>query len=341
LAGADVLQILTDTNKITPAYVRFSTVNGSRGSADTVRDPRGMAVRLYTDEGNWDIGKSTTIGGRQLGAMLTEIVGNNIPVFFIQDAIKFVDLVHAVKPEPHNEIPQAQTAHDNAWDFMSLHPQSTHMQMWILSDRAIPRSYRMMQGFGGESPFGVNVGFELRWYLVHTFRLIDENGKSTFVKYHWKPHLGTHSLVWDEALKVSKLVMNVAEDQLNGQDPDFHRRDLFDAIEAKAYPKWELGVQLVKEEDEHKVRPFSYSCNGARAEPATQFDFDLLDATKIIPEDLVPVQYIGTLTLNRNPDDFFAEVEQVAFCTQHIVPGMDFTSDPLLAGRNFSYFDTQ
>jgi len=276
LKGLTTSKILTDTSKTTPAYVRFSTVGGSRGSADTVRDPRGFAVRLYTDEGNWDI------------------VGNNIPVFFVQDAIKFVDLVHAVKPEPHNEIPQAQTAHDNAWDFMSLHPQTTHMQMWILSDRAIPRSFRMMQGFG-----------------VHTFRLLDENGKSTFVKYHWTPHLGTHSLVWDEALK------------LNGQDPDFHRRDLYDAIEAGAYPKWELGVQIVKEEDEHK------------------FDFDLLDSTKLIPEDMVPVQNIGTLTLNRNPNDYFSEVEQVAFCTSHIVPGMDFSDDPLLAGRNFSYFDTQ
>nr|XP_031863123.1 uncharacterized protein CI109_001602 [Kwoniella shandongensis]KAA5530195.1 hypothetical protein CI109_001602 [Kwoniella shandongensis] len=276
LTGLTTAKILTDTSRVTPAYVRFSTVNGSRGSADSVRDPRGFAARLYTDEGNWDI------------------VGNNIPVFFIQDAIKFVDLVHAVKPEPHNEIPQAQTAHDNAWDFMGLHPQTTHMQQWVMSDRAIPRSFRMMQGFG-----------------VHTFRLLNEEGKSTFVKYHWTPHLGTHSLVWDEALKLA------------GQDPDFHRRDLWDAIEAGAYPKWELGVQIVKEEDEHK------------------FDFDLLDATKLIPEDLVPVQNIGTLTLNRNPVDYFTEVEQVAFCTQHIVPGMDFSSDPLLAGRNFSYFDTQ
>ncbi|ORX36760.1 catalase-like domain-containing protein [Kockovaella imperatae] len=276
LTGITTAKILTDTSKITPAYVRFSTVNGSRGSADSVRDPRGFASRLYTEEGNWDI------------------VGNNIPVFFIQDAIKFPDLVHAVKPEPHNEIPQAQTAHDNAWDFMSLHPQSTHMQQWVLSDRAIPRSFRHMQGFG-----------------VHTFRLLDADGKSTFVKFHWTPHLGTHSLVWDEALKLA------------GQDPDFHRRDLYDAIEAGSYPKWELGVQLVKEEDEHN------------------FDFDLLDSTKIIPEDLVPVKNIGTLTLNRNPDDYFTEVEEVAFCTSHIVPGMDFSSDPLLAGRNFSYFDTQ
>ncbi|WWC99088.1 hypothetical protein V866_005983 [Kwoniella sp. B9012] len=276
LTGLTTAKILTDTSKTTPAYVRFSTVGGSRGSADSVRDPRGFAARFYTDEGNWDL------------------VGNNIPVFFIQDAIKFPDLIHAVKPEPHNEIPQAQTAHDNAWDFMGLHPQSTHMQQWAMSDRAIPRSFRHMQGFG-----------------VHTFRLLDAEGKSTFVKYHWTPHLGTHSLVWDEALKLA------------GQDPDFHRRDLWDAIEAGAYPKWELGVQLVKEEDEHK------------------FDFDLLDSTKIIPEDLVPVKNIGTLTLNRNPVDYFAEVEQVAFCTQHIVPGMDFTSDPLLAGRNFSYQDTQ
>ncbi|WVQ79074.1 hypothetical protein IAT38_001168 [Cryptococcus sp. DSM 104549] len=276
LTGLTTAKILTDTSKTTPAYVRFSTVAGSRGSADSVRDARGFATRFYTDEGNWDL------------------VGNNIPVFFIQDAIKFPDMVHALKPEPHNEIPQAQTAHDNAWDFMSLHPQTTHMQQWIMSDRAIPRSFRMMQGFG-----------------VHTFRLTNEEGKSTFVKYHWTPHLGSHSLVWDEALKIA------------GQDPDFHRRDLWDAIEAKAYPKWELGVQLVKEEDEHK------------------FDFDLLDATKIIPEELVPVQNIGTLTLNRNPVDYFTEVEQVAFCTQHIVPGMDFTADPLLAGRNFSYQDTQ
>ncbi|EIW69080.1 hypothetical protein TREMEDRAFT_44294 [Tremella mesenterica DSM 1558] len=276
LTGITSAKIFLDTGKTTPAYVRFSTVGGSRGSADTVRDPRGFASRLYTDEGNWDL------------------VGNDMPVFFIQDAIKFPDLVHALKPEPHNEIPQAQTAHDNAWDFLSLHPQSTHMQQWILSDRGIPRSFRMMQGFG-----------------VHTFRLINAEGRSTFVKYHWTPHLGTHSLVWDEALK------------LNGQDPDFHRRDLWDAIEAGAYPKWELGVQLVAEEDEHK------------------FDFDLLDATKIIPEDLVPVKNIGTLTLNRNPVDYFTEVEQVAFCTQHIVPGMDFSSDPLLAGRNFSYQDTQ
>ncbi|ORY25845.1 catalase-like domain-containing protein [Naematelia encephala] len=276
LTGLTTAKILTETSKTTPAYVRFSTVGGSRGSADTVRDPRGFAVRMYTDEGNWDI------------------VGNNVPVFFIQDAIKFVDLIHAVKPEPHREIPQAQTAHDNAWDFMALHPQSTHMQSWVLSDRTIPRSYRMMQGFG-----------------VHTFRLINAEGKSTFVKYHWTPHLGTHSLVWDEALKLA------------GQDPDFHRRDLWDAIEAGAYPKWELGVQLIPEEDEHK------------------FDFDLLDATKLIPEELVPVQNIGTLTLNRNPVDYFTEVEEVAFCTQHIVAGMDFSSDPLLAGRNFSYFDTQ
>ncbi|OXB39607.1 catalase [Cryptococcus neoformans] len=217
-----------------------------------------------------------------------------ILLIMVTDAIKFPDVIHAVQPEPHNQIPQAQTAHDNAWDFMSLHKPALHMQQWLTSDRAVPRSYRMMQGFG-----------------VHTFRLINEEGKSTFVKYHWIPHLGTHSLVWDEALKVA------------GQDPDFHRRDLWDAIEVGAYPKWDLGVQLIKEEDEHK------------------FDFDLLDATKLIPEELVPVQKIGTLTLNRNPVDYFSEVEQVAFCTQHIVPGMDFTDDPLLAGRNFSYPDTQ
>lgn len=233
-------------------------------------------MRFFTDEGNWDV------------------VGNNIPIFFIQDGIQFPDLVHALKPEPHNEIPQAQTAHDNAWDWMSLSPQSSAMQMWILSDRAIPRSFRTMAGFG-----------------IHTFRFINAEGKSTFVKFHFRPQAGVHSLVWDEALKLA------------GQDPDFHRRDLFDAIEAGAYPKWDVGVQLVAEEDEHK------------------FDFDLLDATKIIPEDEVPVRYIGEFELNRNPTNYFAEVEQVAYCTQHIVPGIDFSDDPLLALRNFSYFDTQ
>lgn len=267
---------LTDTSRETPVFVRFSTVGGSRGSTDLARDVRGFAVKFYTQEGVFDL------------------VGNNMPVFFIQDAIKFPDLVHAVKPEPHNEIPQASSAHDTFWDFISLMPESTHMIMWLMSDRALPRSYRMMEGFG-----------------VHTFRLINEAGKATFVKFHWKPLLGVHSVAWDEAQKIS------------GKDPDFHRRDLWEAIENGDYPEYELGVQLVAEEDEHK------------------FDFDLLDATKIIPEELVPVQRVGKLTLNRNPDSFFAETEQVAFCISHIVPGLDFTNDPLLQGRLFSYLDTQ
>ncbi|MGZ8157768.1 MAG: catalase [Methylobacter sp.] len=267
---------LQDPRVKTPVFVRFSTVAGSRGSADTVRDARGFAVKFYTEEGNFDL------------------VGNNIPVFFIQDAIKFPDLVHAVKPEPHNEIPQASAAHDTFWDFISLTPESAHMIMWVLSDRAIPRSFSMMEGFG-----------------VHTFRFINEFGKSSFVKFHWKPVLGVHSLVWDEAVKLA------------GKDPDFHRRDLWEAINRGQYPEWELGVQIVPEEDEHK------------------FDFDLLDATKLIPEVLVPVQIIGKLTLNRNPDNFFAETEQVAFHPGHIVPGIDFTNDPLLQGRLFSYSDTQ
>ncbi|KZP01018.1 catalase-domain-containing protein [Calocera viscosa TUFC12733] len=268
--------VLNDTSRRTPVFLRFSTVAGSRGSADTVRDVRGFAVRFYTEEGNWDI------------------VGNNIPVFFIQDAIKFPDVIHAVKPEPHNEIPQAQTAHDNAWDFFSLTPETAHMMLWTMSDRAIPRSYAMMNGFG-----------------VHSFILVNAEGKRHFVKFHFKPKLGVHSLVWDEALKLA------------GQDPDFHRRDMYDAIEDGNYAEWEFGVQVVPEEKEH------------------DFDFDLLDATKLIPEDLVPVKYIGTLTLNRNVSEYFPETEQVAFCTQHIVPGIDFSNDPLLQGRNFSYFDTQ
>lgn len=269
-------RVLNDPSLQTPVFVRFSTVNGSRGSTDLARDARGFATKFYTVEGNWDL------------------VGNNIPVFFIQDAIKFPDLVHAFKPQPHHEMPQAATAHDNFWDFISLTPESMHMIMWAMSDRAIPRSYRMMQGFG-----------------VHTFRLINEAGKSTFVKFHWTPVLGVHSVVWDEAQKIS------------GKDPDFHRRDLWDAIEAGAYPEYELGVQLVAEEDE------------------MNFDFDLLDATKLIPEDLVPVQPVGKLTLNKNPDNFFVETEQVAFHTGHVVPGIDFSNDPLLQGRNFSYLDTQ
>ena len=267
---------LQDPSVKTPVFVRFSTVAGSRGSTDLARDVRGFAVKFYTDEGNFDL------------------VGNNIPVFFIQDAMKFPDLVHAVKPEPHNEIPQAASAHDTFWDFISLMPESMHMIMWVMSDRAIPRSLRMMEGFG-----------------VHSFRFINERGKSRFVKFHWKPLLGVHSVVWDEAQKIS------------GKDPDFHRRDLWEAIENGDFPEWEFGVQIVEEKDEHK------------------FDFDLLDPTKIIPEEIVPVQRIGKLTLNRNPDNFFAETEQVAFHVGNIVPGIDFTNDPLMQGRLFSYTDTQ
>lgn len=267
---------LQDPARDTPVFVRFSTVAGSKGSADLARDVRGFAVKFYTEEGIFDL------------------VGNNIPVFFIQDAMKFPDLIHAVKPEPHNEIPQAASAHDTFWDFISLMPESTHMVLWAMSDRAIPRSYRMMEGFG-----------------VHTFRFINEEGKSTFVKFHWKPLLGVHSVAWDEAQKIS------------GKDPDFHRRDLWEAIENGDFPEWEFGVQLIDEADEHK------------------FSFDLLDPTKLIPEELVPVQRIGKLTLNQNPDNFFAETEQVAFHPGHLVPGLDFTNDPLLQGRLFSYTDTQ
>ncbi|SDG10241.1 catalase [Chitinophaga filiformis] len=267
---------LTDPSRETPVFVRFSTVAGSRGSTDLARDVRGFATKFYTEEGIFDL------------------VGNNMPVFFIQDALKFPDLVHAVKPEPHNEIPQAASAHDTFWDFISLMPESTHMVMWLMSDRAIPRSFRMMEGFG-----------------VHTFRLVNAANESVFAKFHWKPLLGVHSVAWDEAQKIS------------GKDPDFHRRDLWEAIESGNFPEWELGVQIVAEADEHK------------------FDFDLLDATKIIPEELVPVQRIGKLTLNRNPDNFFAETEQAAFHIGHIVPGIDFTNDPLLQGRLFSYTDTQ
>jgi catalase len=267
---------LQDPTVQTPVFVRFSTVAGSRGSTDLARDVRGFAVKFYTQEGNYDL------------------VGNNMPVFFIQDAIKFPDLIHAVKPEPHNEIPQAASAHDTFWDFISLMPESMHMIMWVMSDRAIPRSFRMMEGFG-----------------VHTFRFINDKGKARFVKFHWKPLLGLHAVVWDEAQKIS------------GKDPDFHRRDLWEAIESGDYPEWELGVQIVEEKDEHS------------------FEFDLLDPTKIIPEELVPVRRIGRLTLNRNPENFFAETEQVAFHTGNIVPGIDFTNDPLLQGRLFSYLDTQ
>ncbi|QRR00318.1 catalase [Dyadobacter sandarakinus] len=269
-------QFLGDPSLETPVFVRFSTVAGSRGSTDLARDVRGFAVRFYTQEGNFDL------------------VGNNMPVFFIQDAIKFPDLVHAVKPEPDNEIPQAASAHDTFWDFISIMPESSHMIMWLMSDRAIPRSYRMMEGFG-----------------VHTFRFVNAEGVASFVKFHWKPLLGVHSVAWDEAQNIS------------GKDPDYHRRDLWDNIEMGNYPEWELGVQIVPEEDEFK------------------FEFDLLDPTKIIPEELVPVQRIGKLTLNRNPTNFFAETEQVAFHLGHVVPGIDFTNDPLLQGRLFSYTDTQ
>ncbi|HEY9028251.1 MAG TPA: catalase, partial [Burkholderiaceae bacterium] len=262
--------------KRTPVFVRFSTVAGERGSKDTARDVRGFAVKFYTDEGNWDL------------------VGNNMPVFFIQDAMKFPDLVHAVKPEPHHQMPQAASAHDTFWDFVSLMPESTHMLMWLMSDRAIPRSYATMQGFG-----------------VHTYRFVNEAGDSVFVKFHWNPKAGTHSLVWDEAVKIS------------GADPDFHRRDLWERIEAGAYPEYELGVQVFTEEQ------------------AAGFSFDVLDATKLVPEELVPVRPIGRMVLNRNPDNFFAETEQVAFCTAHVVPGIDFSNDPLLAGRIHSYVDTQ
>lgn len=265
-----------EAGKVTPVFVRFSTVAGERGSKDTARDVRGFAVKFYTDEGNWDL------------------VGNNMPVFFIQDAMKFPDLVHAVKPEPHHQMPQAASAHDTFWDFVSLMPESTHMLMWVMSDRAIPRSYATMQGFG-----------------VHSYRFVNDAGESVFVKFHWEPKYGTHSLVWDEAVKIS------------GADPDFHRRDLWERIESGAYPEWELGVQIFTE---------------AQAE---EFSFDILDATKLIPEELVPVQKVGRMVLNRNPDNFFAETEQVAFCTAHVVPGIDFSNDPLLAGRIHSYVDTQ
>ncbi|TKI05601.1 catalase HPII [Martelella alba] len=267
---------LQDPAVKTPVYVRFSTVQGSRGSADTVRDIRGFATKFYTDEGNFDL------------------VGNNTPVFFIQDALKFPDFVHAVKPEPHNEIPQGATAHDTFWDYVSLQPETLHNVFWAMSDRGIPRSYRTMEGFG-----------------IHTFRLINAQGRAVFVRFHWKPVAGKASLVWDEAQKLA------------GKDPDFHRRDLWEAIEAGDYPEYELGLQVIPQADEHN------------------FDFDLLDATKLIPEALVPVEIVGKMTLDRNPDNFFAETEQVAFHPGHIVPGIDFSNDPLLQGRLFSYTDTQ
>ncbi|MBB5390463.1 MULTISPECIES: catalase [unclassified Herbaspirillum] len=265
-----------EDGKRTPVFTRFSTVAGGAGSADTVRDVRGFAVKFYTDEGNWDL------------------VGNNIPVFFIQDAMKFPDLVHALKPEPHFGMPQASSAHDTFWDFVSLMPESPHMLLWQMSDRAIPRSYRMMQGFG-----------------VHTFRLVNADGESVFCKFHWTPKAGTHSLIWDEAVKIG------------GADPDYHRRDLWEAIEAGAAPEWELSLQVFSEDE------------------AEGMPFDILDPTKIVPEELVPLIPVGRMVLNRNPDNFFAETEQVAFCTAHIVPGIDFTNDPLLQGRIHSYLDTQ
>ena len=270
---ADFLQ---EVGTRTPVFTRFSTVAGSRGSADTVRDVRGFAVKFYTREGNYDL------------------VGNNIPVFFVQDAMKFPDLVHALKPEPHNEIPQAQSAHDTFWDFVSLMPETTHMLMWVMIDRTLPRSLRMMEGFG-----------------VNTFRMINARGVSHFVKFHWKPKLGKHALAWDEAQKLA------------GKDPDFHRRDLYDSIANGNFPEWELGLQLISEEK------------------AASLGFDILDPTKLVPEEMVPVLTVGRLVLNRNPDNFFAETEQVAFHPGHVVPGIDFSNDPLLQGRLFSYTDTQ
>lgn len=269
-------KILTRKGQRTPVFVRFSTVAGAKGSFDLARDVRGFAVKFYTEEGNWDI------------------VGNNIPVFFIQDAIRFPDLVHSVKEEPDRGFPQAQSAHDNFWDFASLSPETVHMLMWIMSDRAIPRSFRFMEGFG-----------------VHSFRLVNADGKSTYVKFHWKPKLGLQSVVWNEAVKI------------NGSDPDYHRRDLWEAITSGNYPEWELGVQLFDDDF------------------ADKFDFDILDATKLIPEELVPVKPVGRMVLNRVVDNFFAETEQVAFMTHNVVPGISFTDDPLLQGRNFSYLDTQ
>ncbi|MGO1857323.1 MAG: catalase, partial [Psychrobacter sp.] len=269
-------KILTETDKQTPLFTRFSTVAGNKGSKDTPRDVRGFAVKIYTEEGNWDI------------------VGNNMPIFFIQDAMKFPDLIHAVKPEPDRGFPQAASAHDTFWDFVSLTPETMHNLIWLMSDRGLPRSLRMMEGFG-----------------IHSYRLINKEGKSTFVRFHWKPVLGVQSTTWDEAVKIS------------GADPDYHRRDLFESINNGDYPEWEFGVQLFTEEE------------------ASEFPFDHLDATKLIPEELVPVKTVGKMVLNRYPDNFFAETEQVAFCPSHLPPGIDFSNDPLLQGRLFSYLDTQ
>ena len=268
---------LTDTSVVTPVFTRFSTVAGSRGSADTARDVRGFAVKFYTQAGNFDL------------------VGNNMPVFFIQDGIKFPDFIHSVKPEPDREIPQAQSAHDTFWDFVSLQPESTHMLMWVMSDRAIPRSYRTMEGFG-----------------VHTFRLVNASGASTLVKFHWKPTAGIHSLVWEESQK------------LGGIDPDFHRRDLWNAIESGAFPEWDFGVQVLPDSDDQLFE-----------------GIDLLDPTKIVPEELAPVRLVGRMTLDANPTNFFAETEQVAFHVGHVVPGIEVTDDPLMQVRLFSYLDTQ
>ncbi len=276
LADVSKADIFQRVGERTPLFARFSTVAGNRGSTDVARDVRGFAVKFYTQQGNWDL------------------VGNNIPVFFIQDAIKFPDIIHAVKEEPDRGFPQAASAHDTFWDFISLTPESMHMIMWVMSDRAIPRSLRMMEGFG-----------------VHSFRLVNDAGRSTYVKFHWRPKLGMQSVVWDEALKIS------------GADPDYHRRDLWNAIEEGSFPEWELAVQLFDEDF------------------ANKFDFDVLDATKLIPEEILPLRVIGRMVLDRNPDNVFSETEQVAFCTSHVVPGIDFTNDPLLQGRNFSYLDTQ
>ena len=271
-----IARVLTEVGEQTPVFTRISTVAGGAGSIDTPRDVRGFAVKFYTKEGNWDL------------------VGNNVPVFFIQDAIKFPDLIHAVKMEPDRGFPQSATAHDTFWDFISLTPESMHMVMWIMSDRTLPRSLRMIEGFG-----------------VHSFRLINEAGESTFAKFHWRPKLGLQSTIWDETVKIS------------GADQDFHRRDMFDAISAGNFPEWELAVQLFTQEE------------------ADKFPFDHLDATKLIPEELVPLKVIGRMVLNRWPNNFFAETEQVAYCPSHVVPGIDFSNDPLLQGRLFSYLDTQ
>ena len=276
LKGISRAKVLTEGGEKTPVFVRFSTVGGNMGSTDLARDVRGFAVKFYTKEGNWDL------------------VGNNIPVFFVQDAIKFTDLIHSVKQEPDRGFPQAQSAHDTFWDWASLTPESTHMLMWVMSDRAIPRSFRMMEGFG-----------------VHTFRLLNEEGKSTYVKFHWRPKLGSQSVVWDEAVKIS------------GADPDFHRRDLWESIAQGNFPEWELAVQLFDDAF------------------ANRFDFDVLDATKLIPEEMVPLRVVGRMVLDRNVDNYFAETEQVAFRVTNVVPGIDFTNDPLLQGRLLSYVDTQ